>query len=49
MMAIKGIYGEYGVQVLNHGVGFDTSAIELILPTYGESLDFGERSADTGY
>ena len=38
MMAIKGIYGEYGVQVLNHGVGFDTSAIELILPTYGESL-----------
>ena len=40
MMAIKGIYGEYGVQVLNHGVGFDTSAIELILPTYGESLGF---------
>ena len=32
------MYGEYGVQVLNHGVGFDTSAIELILPTYGESL-----------
>lgn len=38
MMAIKGIYGEYGVQVLNHGVGYDTSAIELILPTYGEEL-----------
>lgn len=38
MMAVKGIYGEYGVQVLNHGVGYDTSAIELILPTYGEEL-----------
>ena len=38
MMAIKGIYGEYGVNRLNHGVGFDTCAIELILPTYAESL-----------
>jgi malonate decarboxylase alpha subunit len=26
------------VQQLNHGIGFDTAAIELILPTYGESL-----------
>jgi malonate decarboxylase alpha subunit len=38
MMAIKGIYGEYGVQRLNHGIGFDTAAIELLLPTYAESL-----------
>jgi len=38
MMAIKGIYAEYGVQRLNHGVGFDTAAIELLLPTYGEEL-----------
>jgi malonate decarboxylase alpha subunit len=38
MMAIKGIYSEYGVQRLNHGIGFDTAAIELLLPTYGESL-----------
>ncbi|EIJ47905.1 malonate decarboxylase alpha subunit [Herbaspirillum sp. GW103] len=38
MMAIKGIYAEYGVQRLNHGIGFDTAAIELILPTYAESL-----------
>lgn len=38
MMAIKGIYAEYGVKRLNHGVGFDTAAIELILPTYAESL-----------
>lgn len=38
MMALKGIYGEYGVQRLNHGVGFFTAAIELLLPTYGEEL-----------
>jgi malonate decarboxylase alpha subunit len=38
LMAIKGIYAEYGVQRLNHGIGFDTAAIELLLPTYGESL-----------
>lgn len=38
MMAIKGIYQEYEVQTLNHGVGFNTAAIELLLPTYGESL-----------
>ncbi|CAN7240416.1 malonate decarboxylase subunit alpha [Pseudorhodoferax sp. LjRoot39] len=38
MMAIKGIYAEYGVQRLNHGIGFDTAAIELLLPTYGEQL-----------
>jgi malonate decarboxylase alpha subunit len=38
MMAIKGIYAAYGVQRLNHGIGFDTAAIELLLPTYAESL-----------
>ena len=38
MMAIKGIYAEYQVQRLNHGIGFDTAAIELLLPTYGASL-----------
>ena len=38
MMAIKGIYAEYGVDRLNHGIGFDTAAIELILPTYAQSL-----------
>ena len=38
MMAIKGIYAEYGVKRLNHGIGFDTAAIELLLPTYGEQL-----------
>ena len=36
MMVIDGIYAPYGVTRLNHGIGFDTAAIELILPTYGE-------------
>nr|WP_244559825.1 malonate decarboxylase subunit alpha [Bradyrhizobium canariense] len=35
-MAIKGIYATYGVRRLNHGIGFNTAAIELLLPTYGE-------------
>ncbi len=38
MMAVKGVYQEYGVKSLNHGIGFNTAAIELILPTYGEEL-----------
>jgi len=38
MMAIKGIYAEYGVKRLNHGIGFDTAAIELLLPTYAADL-----------
>jgi malonate decarboxylase alpha subunit len=38
MMVIKGIYAEYGVRRLNHGIGFDTAAIELLLPTYGAEL-----------
>lgn len=38
MMVVKGIYAPYQVNRLNHGVGFNTCAIELILPTYAESL-----------
>ena len=38
MMALKGIYAEYGVRRLNHGIGFDTAAIELLLPTYAAEL-----------
>ena len=38
MMAIKGIYAEYEVERLNHGIGFDTAAIELLLPTYAAEL-----------
>ncbi len=38
MMVIRGIYEKHQVESLNHGIGFDTAAIELLLPTYGESL-----------
>lgn len=38
MMCIKGIYARHGVQSLNHGIGFNTAAIELLLPTYGQQL-----------
>lgn len=38
MMTIKGIYAHYGVTSLNHGIGYDTAAIELLLPTYGAEL-----------
>ena len=38
MMVIRGIYEHHQVRSLNHGIGFDTAAIELLLPTYGESL-----------
>lgn len=38
MMAIRGIYERHQVESLNHGIGFNTAAIELLLPTYGESL-----------
>jgi malonate decarboxylase alpha subunit len=38
MIAIRGVYERHQVVSLNHGVGFDTAAIELLLPTYGETL-----------
>ena len=38
MMAIKGIFAKYGIESLNLGIGYDTAAIELLLPTYGEEL-----------
>jgi malonate decarboxylase alpha subunit len=38
MLTIRGIYERHGVTSLNHGIGFTTAAIELLLPTYGESL-----------
>ena len=43
MMVIKGIYAEYGVRRLNHGIGFDTAAIELLLPTYAAELGLKGR------
>jgi malonate decarboxylase alpha subunit len=38
MLVIRGIYERHRVVSLNHGVGFNTAAIELLLPTYGASL-----------
>jgi malonate decarboxylase alpha subunit len=38
MMVIRGVYERHQVHSLNHGIGFATAAIELLLPTYGESL-----------
>jgi malonate decarboxylase alpha subunit len=38
MLAIRGVYERHRVTSLNHGIGFGTAAIELLLPTYGESL-----------
>ena len=43
MLVIKGIYAEYGVRRLNHGIGFDTAAIELLLPTYAAELGLKGR------
>lgn len=43
MMALKGIYGPYQVNRLNHGIGFNTGAIELLLPTYGEELGLKDK------
>ncbi|EJC60805.1 malonate decarboxylase subunit alpha [Alcaligenes faecalis subsp. faecalis NCIB 8687] len=40
MMAIKGIYAEYGVQRLNHGIGFDTAAIYLGLDQKSPELKY---------
>jgi malonate decarboxylase alpha subunit len=38
MIALRGVYERHEVVSLNHGVGYDTAAIELILPTYGQQL-----------
>ncbi len=38
MMTIKGIYAKHQVMSLNHGIGYNGAAIELLLPTYGEEL-----------
>jgi malonate decarboxylase alpha subunit len=38
MLVIRGVYERHGVTSLNHGIGFDSAAVELLLPTYGERL-----------
>jgi malonate decarboxylase alpha subunit len=44
MVAMKGIYAKYLPKSLNHGIGFNTAAIELLLPTYGEELGLKGRA-----
>lgn len=39
MMTIKGIYAKHEVKSLNHGIGYNGAAIELLLPTFGEALN----------
>src|SRR5271166_5703408 len=41
MLVIRGIYERHGVTTLNHGIGFDTAAVELLLPTYGRPHAWG--------
>ena len=43
MLVIRGVYERHSVTSLNHGIGFDTAAIELLLPTYGEQLGLRGR------
>ena len=38
MLTIRGVYEKHQITSLNHGIGFNTAAIELLLPTYGEKL-----------
>jgi len=38
LLAMKGLYAAYRPRTLNHGIGFNTAAIELMLPTYGAEL-----------
>jgi malonate decarboxylase alpha subunit len=35
-MVLKGIYAPYGVAAINHGLGYPTAAIELLLPVVGD-------------
>ena len=43
MLVIRGVYERHGVTSLNHGIGFATAAIELLLPSYAESLGLKGR------
>ena len=38
MMIIKGVYARHHIDRTNHGIGYVSAALELLLPTYGEEL-----------
>ena len=45
MMAIAAVYEPYQVQRLNHGIGYATAAIELLLPTFAAQRGLKGRVA----
>jgi len=45
MMAVAAVYEPYGVQRLNHGIGYATAAIELILPTFAAARGLNGKVA----
>ncbi len=46
MMAIAAVYEPYEIRRLNHGIGYATAAIELILPTFGAARGLRGKIAD---
>jgi malonate decarboxylase alpha subunit len=48
MMVIRGVYERHQVRSLNHGIGFDTAAIELLLPLMVNRWGCAAKSASTG-
>ncbi len=46
MMAIAAVYEPYQVRRLNHGIGYATAAIELLLPTFAARRGLKARSPD---
>ena len=49
MMVIRGIYERHQVHSLNHGIGFDTAAIESFCRPMVCHLDCAEKSVNTGH
>jgi len=47
MMAIAAVYEPYQVQRLNHGIGYATAAIELLLPTFAAAR--GQKGRIAGH
>src|SRR3979411_464375 len=43
MMAIAAVYEPYEIRRLNHGIGYATAAIELILPTFGAARGMKDK------
>jgi malonate decarboxylase alpha subunit len=43
MMAIAAVYEPYEIHRLNHGIGYATAAIELLLPTFGAARGLKEK------